>query len=130
MGKITSIHASAGKGKYRIDAEAKCIGDAISVSVWGGTNPHIGSVVISIPRPSLIKMHAMSSTSSVFNFTGHKDEVVARMISEKITSLCASNTIVTAGVHIDNMTKSELKILLANAEDLCAVLIRRLKKKQ
>ncbi len=44
---------SLGKGRYRIEAEAHCIGKDIIVAIWGGTGPHIGSVAAAVPRPSL-----------------------------------------------------------------------------
>lgn len=120
------IHVSAGSGRYRIDAEARFIGPDMLVSVWGGTKPHIGTVVISVPRPGLQNPRKISSTSSVFNFTGHKDEAVARMLSEKIAAAFNIHTVTTAGIHLDAVTKSDLGKLLKNAEALSFVLLKKI----
>ncbi|MEI6125047.1 MAG: hypothetical protein WCQ99_00700 [Pseudomonadota bacterium] len=124
--KNTLLNASTGKGKYRIDAEVRFMGADIIISVWGGTKPHIGTVVISVPRPSLKNPQNISATSSVFNFTGHKDEAVARMFSEKIAAACNRNTVTTAGIHLDSITKNEVRKILKNAETLSVLLLKKI----
>ena len=124
--KYDSIHVSSGRGRYRIDAEARFIGFDMLISVWGGTKPHIGTVIISVPRPGLQNSQKTSSTSSVFNFTGHKDEAVARMFSEKTAAAFNINTVTTAGIHLDAVTKSDLGKLLKNAEALSFILLKKI----
>lgn len=126
--KLKTFSASTGKGTYHITAEAKFIGDDIIVSIWGGTKPHIGSIVITVPRPSLSNPHIISSTSSTFNFIGHKDEVIARLFSEKIASSFNRNTVSTAGIHIDNLTESDIGKILESAGVLCSNLIKKMEK--
>lgn len=106
-------------------ADLTSIGDDLLVSIRGGTKPHIGSVVASIPRPSLDDSKKCSATSSVINFVGHKDEAVARMFSEKIASAFNTHTVATAGIHVDNLTVDGMKTILKNAETLCNKLIKK-----
>ena len=124
--KTIKIQVSAGVGKYRIDAEVICIGEDILVSVWGGTKPHIGSVVISIPRKSLKDPNVISTTSSVFNCTGHKDEAIARLLSENIAAALNRLTIVTAGFHIDTINKNGLRSVSNNAKKLSFIILKKL----
>ena len=123
--KPTKLTVSAGSGKYHLTADLTSIGDDIIVSIWGGTKPHIGSVVASIPRPSLDDPHRCSATSSVINFAGHKDEAVARMFSEKIAASFNTHTVVTAGIHVDNLTGAGMRKILDNSEILCSKLIKK-----
>jgi hypothetical protein len=123
--KLTEVKATAGKGRFRIAAEAKFIGEDIIISIWGGTKPHIGSIVVSVPRPSLKNSQSISVISSAFNFIGHKDEIVARMFSEKIAATLNRNTVTTAGIHVDNLTEIDIKKILKNAETLCSILIKK-----
>ena len=60
-----------------ICVEVRRLGDDYHILVSGGECPHIGCTVLAIPRPSLDGSGKMSSTASVLNVTGHKDEEVS-----------------------------------------------------
>ena len=47
------------------------------ILLYGGERPHIGCTVMAQPRPSLADPQKMSSTASVLNLSGHKDETVS-----------------------------------------------------
>lgn len=130
MDKKALITASGGRGKYRIAAEARRIGDDILVSVWGGTKPHIGSVAAAVPRRSHKDPKQMSATSSVLNFSGHKDDIVSKLFSERIAARLGSSCIATAGIHIDNATGDTIAAILRNCETACARILRMLEKKR
>ena len=59
-----------------ICVEVRRLGDDYHILVNGGERPHIGCTVLALPRPSLDGSGKMSSTASVLNVTGHKDEEV------------------------------------------------------
>jgi hypothetical protein len=124
------ITSEAGRGKYRIAAEVRFIGEDILVSVWGGTSPHIGSVAVAQARPSLKDPRRSSATSSVINFPGHKDDIVSRMFAERISSTMNRYCIATAGIHVDNASGEELSRLLRNCKALCSRIITLLKKRR
>lgn len=124
--KIINMLTAVGRGKYRIYAEVKCIGDEIIIAIWGGVKPHIGSVVISNPRPSLKNPRMFSATSSVFNCIGHKDEAVARLVSEKVAAKLNRITVTTAGIHIDNIKQYDLRKIIKNAEILAVKVQRKI----
>ena len=125
---VKAIRVSAGDKKFYIAAEAKCIGKDILISVWGGSKPHIGSVAVALPRPSLEDPRKTSATSSIFNFTGHKDEVIAKMFSERIAAALKRNTITTAGIHVNNLKKGDLEKIIVNCETLYFKLLNKLNK--
>jgi hypothetical protein len=120
------VKVSLGKGRYRIEAEAHCIGKDIIVSIWGGTAPHIGSVAAAVPRPSLEDPVKKSATSSVINFVGHKDDTVARLFSEKIAAHFEANCVAAAGIHLDNATQKDIELVLKNCRILCSQLLKKL----
>ncbi len=126
--KIDTVRHSAGKGRHRIFAEAKIIGNDVLVSVWGGTQPHIGSIAVSLPRPSLADPVDTSVTTSVFNFAGHKDDIITTMFAEKIAVNFNCKTVTTAGIHVENLKKKDLDLMLENAENLCLRLIEKMGK--
>jgi hypothetical protein len=125
-----TIAVSFGKGKYRIEAEAKFIGQDIIVSVWGGDVPHIGSIVAAVPRTSHKNPAHTSATASIINFVGHKDETVARLFAENISAKLGKNSVATAGIHIDNATGKDIALLLRNCKTVCARLLKKLENMQ
>ena len=125
---IISVTHSTGNGKYRIFAEAKFIGEDILISVWGGSKPHIGSIAISIPGLGFKNPGAISATTSIYNFTGHKDHIIATFFSEKIAEIFNARTVTTAGFHIDNPSKTELTMIIKNSKTLCSLLIKRMER--
>ena len=50
----------------------------------------------------------MSSTASVLNVTGHKDEDVCRYLAEKVSAGKNAVVVCTGGVHMDRITKEQI----------------------
>ncbi|HMM05654.1 MAG TPA: hypothetical protein PKD52_03165 [Clostridiales bacterium] len=84
------------------------MGDDLCVIISGGDRPHIGCVTFSTPRPSLSVENAMSSTTSVLNRIGHKDEAVARYVSEELSARFNKHVAVVCGIHVDEITEDEI----------------------
>lgn len=72
------------KGEIEIFAQVEVVGDDLVVILWGGTKPHIGAIGVAQPRSSLKDPKTISATSSVFTFLGHKEDVVAKAMSEEL----------------------------------------------
>ena len=85
------------------------IGEDLQICLAGGVKPHIGCVVQAVPRESLTGDGSWSVTSSVWNRTGHKDEVLCRMLAEKICSECRVVSVCAGGVHIDGITGEQIR---------------------
>lgn len=96
--------------------EIICIGTDISIIMQGGDKPHIGSVVLAIPRISLSGDGSISCTSSVLNVNGHKDEKLCRYLAESVAA--QKNVVVTCtgGFHVDGLTETQLNELLVEVE--------------
>ena len=82
----------------------------IIVIVTGGRD-HIGAVGLAVPRPSLLDQDKLSATSSILTQPGHKEDILAKDISEKLAAATNRNTVVIAGVHYDNLAADDLKTL-------------------
>lgn len=100
-----------------ISAHLEVLGEDLLIIVRGGKE-HIGTAVLSEPRPSLTGDGSMSCTSSVLNVTGHKDEEICRVIAEQVAAKTGRRTLCTGGVHIDHITKKELRSISWAAETL------------
>ena len=99
------------KGRLKTCGFVQEVGQDILVSVWGGTRPHIGAVGIAVPRHSLKNRKKWSATSSNFTFTGHKEDILVKKISERLAAKVRRNVVVTAGIHWDSITLKEIKTI-------------------
>ncbi|HUL20346.1 MAG TPA: hypothetical protein VLZ10_02750 [Thermodesulfobacteriota bacterium] len=113
------------KGRFKTCGFVQEVGQDILVSIWGGTQPHIGAVGIAVPRPSLKNPDKWSATSSNFTFPGHKEDTLVKRISERLATQLKKNVVVTAGIHWDNLSPQEIKII----ENLTEALSDRILKK-
>ena len=91
-----------------ICVEVRRLGDDYHILVNGGERPHIGCTVLAFPRPSLDGSGKMSSTASVLNVTGHKDEEVCRYLAEKVSAGKNAVVVCTGGIHMDEITKEQI----------------------
>ena len=110
----SKFYAQAGKGKYIIRATATFLGSDISVSVGGGTLEHIGAVSLGVYEP--VRDSATLSTISVHT---HRDDAVASYFAKTISKELKCTVSATAGIHIDDATEDEIKLLRNNSMICC-----------
>lgn len=113
----------AGEGKYRVHLTATLTGDGIILQLFGGEKPHLGAVVLSIPRPSLADPAIISCNSTVVPRIGHKDDEVAKPVAEKVAVATGQPVSVSAGLHIEKATESEIGLLQENCRQVTEQLL-------
>ena len=91
-----------------ICVEIRRLGSDYHILVSGGERPHVGCTVLAVPRPSLDGSGRMSSTVSVLNVTGHKDEEVCSYLAEKVSAGKKATVVCTGGIHMDGITKEQI----------------------
>lgn len=104
---IGGKHAGTEKMEYRMFCQAVQMGNDVTICVWGGDTPHIGSTVVSTARPSLTG-EGISVSSSVINGIGHKDEYIARKFAEAAAKQGTCTAVCTCGIHIDGISKVQI----------------------
>ncbi len=109
-------------GGYPVSCQAVSMGQDYTICVWGGDTPHVGSVVMSVARPSLTG-EGTGVTSSVINGMGHKDEYVARKFAEAAAVKYNCTVVCTCGIHIDNITKEQLQDIAETCDRLLTRLL-------
>jgi hypothetical protein len=123
---VRSFAVSVRQGKLKVNAAIHEMGPDILVALWGGTYPHIGAVGMAQVRQSLKTPEETSATSSVFTFLGHKEDELTKPLAEEITRTLARNAIVVAGVHWDNLTDDEIKMVGKLCQKLTEKIIKKL----
>jgi gallate decarboxylase subunit D len=101
------------------------LSDDCLVILYGGTRPHIGAIGMAQVRPSLKDPKESAATSSVFTYTGHKEDVVAKALSEELTRRLGRNTVVVAGIHWDNLSIESIEKI----RSICRVITEKIVKK-
>ena len=123
------IEVSSGEGKHRVTSIGILTKEGVVVCVFGGEKPHVGSLALGIPRPSLRSPTEVSATSSVINLVGHKDDEIARPVAEKFARELQQVTAVIAGVHIDNASEDDIARLLDNSNRASEMLLNKMKRR-
>ena len=85
------------------------VGEDYLLLVTGG-RAHLGCTVLAEPRPSLTG-EGQSSTSSVLNVSGHKDELICRPLAEKLSAQKQARVVCTGGFHLDEISLPQLQEL-------------------
>ncbi|OPY78885.1 MAG: hypothetical protein A4E64_00613 [Syntrophorhabdus sp. PtaU1.Bin058] len=109
------------KGSFEVSAHIMLIGDDILVVLTGG-RAHIGAVAIAQPRPSIEDAQRISATSSVFTHIGHKEDVVAKAMSEDLSKGLNRKVTVAAGIHWDGLKKKDIELII----EICGAITKRI----
>ena len=113
-----------------VEAEAVFIGDDVLIYIWGGDRPHIGAVAAAQPRPNLADAEKVSATASVLTYLGHKEDEVVKRASEAIAAALDTNVVVTAGIHWDDLSQTEIATILSRCKEIVALLLAALTEKE
>ena len=114
---------SAGTGVYTVSASLQVLGPDVLITVWGGTRPHIGALSVSTPHPERAPEEGRCSTVLQFSFPGHRDNVVACRVSERVASALQRRIVVSAGIHVPDITPAGIDTVLANTDCLIEKII-------
>lgn len=105
-----------------LEAGATLLGKDVVICVKGGERPHVGCTIMAVPRPSLKGDGAISSTSSVLNLTGHKDEALLRTMAEELCREINGVVVCAGGFHVDCLKEQQLMEVLRAAKEITAEL--------
>lgn len=99
-------------GQKEVVMEMIPLQEDLCVIYSGGDKPHIGSVTLSVPRPSLLDTTKKSCTTSVLNCLGHKDDTLSVQVSEMISKQLGGKVACICGIHYDVITRELLQELV------------------
>jgi hypothetical protein len=100
---------SRGENRLRVSLQATAIGKDWLVSIFN-ENAHIGAVAV-----GEYDINTRRTSVSVITRLGHKDDAIAQRAAYLISKSTGKTICVTAGVHLDNITQSEIDQLTENA---------------
>lgn len=106
-------HFETEQGGFRIHALLQRLGNDYLVAIWGGA-AHIGAVAMAQSRPSLADPERLSASASVFCYVGHKEDEVAKKVSERLAAALDAKVVVVAGIHWDHLEPSGIDQIVTN----------------
>ncbi|MHA1578532.1 MAG: hypothetical protein ACTSUQ_02745 [Candidatus Freyarchaeota archaeon] len=121
-----AFYVEEGEGRLRVWAVFFLLGEDLVVGIGGGETPHIGALAVAVPRPSRGRPGEVSSTSSVITLPEHKDDIVAREAADYLARETNRVVTVSAGIHVDNATESEIKSLVENSRRVTRKIVERI----
>jgi len=110
MQKIETVVSESSNG-FSLKGTVMALDNGDVIVVVTGGRDHIGAVGLAVPRPSRLDSNNISATSSVLTMLGHKEDVLVKDISEKLAAATGRNVVVIAGVHYDDLSGVDLKLL-------------------
>ena len=120
------LNVKTNEGAYDLEAGVRLIGQDLLVAIWGGEKPHIGAVSVAQPRPSLKDPEITSATASVICLPGHKEDELAKAVSEILAAALNTSVVVTAGIHWDNISKDGIQKVTENSKILVDLILERI----
>jgi len=99
---------TSGEGKYKVFLEKKELDGDLVYILGGGEKSHIGGIVICEP----------GKDSQVIRLENHYDYQVLTPIAETACKKYNKTVVAVGGIHIDNATKEEIKIIVKNCKEL------------
>jgi len=119
---------SQDRDNFHVEALVCPMGSDILVVISGGAS-HIGAVAMAQPRPSLQDPKRTSSTSSVFTFPGHREDVVVKAMSEELSKRLGCRSVVVAGLHWDGLHSEQIGTVLEMCREITGKIIAEAEKK-
>ncbi|RLE20738.1 MAG: hypothetical protein DRJ65_17565 [Acidobacteria bacterium] len=104
-----------------INANVTHAGEDLVIVVTGGRQPHVGTIVLAQPSGS----DRSGVSCSVMTIPPHKEEAVARPIAESVCKASGQVTVVTAGIHEDNLDTAGIRVYLDLAQQMASELAER-----
>ena len=124
----TEVWVEDSRSGKRIGARVTAVGQDLVIAVGGGEKPHVGCVVLAQPGASKTKTGAWTTSCSVLTIPPHKEEPIARGVATRVAGAFARVTVVTAGVHDDNLDADGIAGYLRLGEELAEKLVENLSK--
>lgn len=106
-----------GEGRCQIFLTLIDTGNGLQGLLTGGEKPHVGGVVLALPRPSL-SGEGWSSDVYITPVPGHKDVDVARTMAEILAQELMFPVTITSGIHSDHLGPEELTEIIQNCKNI------------
>jgi len=110
--------ASLGEKRLKVTLTMLCTKAGIHGILTGGELPHVGGVVLALPRRSLAHADQWSADLFIAPVPGHKDTDVAGRVASLLAKELKQPVVVSAGIHSDCLNAEEIQAIAFTCEQL------------
>ncbi|MBT9777778.1 hypothetical protein GPL15_14835 [Clostridium sp. MCC353] len=103
-----NMHYTAEQEGIKTEASLIKAGNDLLVVLTGGDMPHIGAAVCCDGKGN-VKEAALP---------GHKDQIVMKIMAERLGKVAGCSVCVTGGIHIDGITGGQIRLVMELCERL------------
>jgi gallate decarboxylase subunit D len=114
---MKTFEVSQKKEHFEVTAQVCMLGNDVLVILYGGRE-HVGAAAMAQPRPGISDPGQIGATSSVFTYVGHKEDIIAKSMSEELARGLNKKVVVVAGIHWDNLSLEEIRAIAELCEEL------------
>ncbi len=123
---LMSLRFTADNHRIPLVLEACRLGDDLNISLSGGDRGHIGAVALAQARPGLADPALTRASTSVITLCGHKEDLIAREIAERVAVEINGVVSVSCGIHVDNATRDQIESIIVSSRLLTDQLLQRI----
>lgn len=105
-----------GKGRAAVWCTLVKLGDGLVFCIGGGDETHIGAISVTVPYRQ--KDNEWSVSTSTITLPSHRDDVLTRIMTEKVAKATGKVVVAVGGVHLENATRNEIDEVVSNIEKL------------
>lgn len=105
-------------GRVIIDLKAIYVGEDLIIIISGGDRPHVGAVSYGGQE-----FENKEFKDNTIIYKNHKEHIISQIFSQRIAEVFKGNYIISAGIHLDNITKEEIEIVQRMSEELLEEII-------
>jgi len=116
------IKITYGGGRCELHLNAQKLGSDYVVNIFGH-GMHVGAVGI-----GCYDKKSNRTSSSVVTLLGHKEDEIAKKGAERISKYTRHATVLTVGIHLDNITKEEIATIIENSEEIINLFLEKIDK--
>ena len=99
---------TGGEGRLEVELSMEGTGgQGLCGFLYGGQRAHVGGVAYAVPRARSSGDGITADLSTICG-PGHKDVYIAQQLARQLCLLTGETVCITAGLHIDHATASEL----------------------
>lgn len=123
------LEFTAGNGRTKVVLKLENTGRGWYGSLTGGESPHVGGVVLAIPRRSLTG-EGSSADLYLTPVPGHKDLEAAAPLAKSLAGRLGTPVSLTAGIHVDDASGEIIGEILNNCSQVLALFFETLSGKE
>ncbi|WP_449315018.1 prenylated flavin chaperone LpdD [Rubneribacter sp.] len=110
----TQVEVHAGQGRFKVRLLLEDTGRGWVGSLTGGESPHVGGVVLAVPRPSLADVGKASCDVYSVPVPGHLDNEVGLPMARALCRAVGEPVALGCGIHIEHADPADLQEIRDN----------------